>query len=34
VQQIVTKYGGIIDVVSDGGTGTTFSVQFPVADQT
>jgi PAS domain S-box-containing protein len=33
VQQIVTKYGGTISLNSESGTGTTFSIKFPVADQ-
>jgi PAS domain S-box-containing protein len=33
VQQIVTKYGGTIYLDSKGGTGTTFTIKFPVADQ-
>ncbi len=33
VQQIVTKYGGTISLDSESGTGTTFSIKFPVADQ-
>jgi signal transduction histidine kinase len=34
VQQIVTRYGGTIDLDSKSGTGTTFAIKFPVADQT
>jgi signal transduction histidine kinase len=33
VHQIVLKYEGTIDLVSDGGTGTTFLVRFPAAGQ-
>jgi len=33
VHQIVLKYEGTIDLVSDGGTGTTFLVSFPAAGQ-
>jgi len=32
VQQIVLKHGGDIDLDSDGHSGTTFTVRFPVAE--
>ncbi len=33
VQQIVTRYGGTIYLDRESGTGTTFAINFPVADQ-
>jgi len=33
VRQIVTRHGGTIDLVSDGGSGTTFIIEFPAADR-
>jgi two-component system NtrC family sensor kinase len=33
VQQIVTRYGGTIGLDSKSGTGTTFTIKFPVAEQ-
>ncbi len=33
VQQIVTKYGGTIYLDSKSGTGATFTIKFPIADQ-
>jgi signal transduction histidine kinase len=32
VQQIITKYGGTIELDRGRGTGTTFVIRFPVAD--
>ena len=34
VHQLVVKYGGTIDVASQKGKGTTFSLTFPAASQT
>jgi len=33
VQQIILKYGGKIDLVSDSGNGTTFDIRLPIANQ-
>ncbi|MCH8134759.1 MAG: PAS domain S-box protein [Proteobacteria bacterium] len=33
VRQIVTRHGGTVDLVTDGGSGTTFIIEFPAADR-
>jgi len=33
VQQIILKYGGKIDLVSDSGNGTTFDIRLPISNQ-